>query len=190
MTPEENYKKLFKPLRLSMYDFNENSVRKELETLVDSNAIIHLSFPLNDTVGPDAFYELSYKKLFHSFPDLERRDYIVISGRTEKNFYWVGTCGISCGTFVNPFLDIPPTGHLSHMRFHEFFKFENNKITEVQAIWDIPELMMQAKAWPMAPSLGREWCVPGPSTLDGINEGKIFTEKSSSSLEHIVSIRT
>ena len=89
MTPEENYKKLFKPLRLSMYDFNENSVRKELETLVDSNAIIHLSFPLNDTVGPDAFYDLSYKKLFHSFPDLERRDYIVISGRTEKNFYWV-----------------------------------------------------------------------------------------------------
>ena len=50
MTPEENYKKIFKPLRLSMYDFNENSVRKELETLVDSNAIIHLSFPLNDTV--------------------------------------------------------------------------------------------------------------------------------------------
>ena len=188
MTPEENYKKLFKPLRLSMYDFNENSVRKELETLVDSNAIIHLSFPLNDTVGPDSFYDLSYKKLFHSFPDLERRDYIVISGRTEKNFYWVGTCGIYCGTFINPFLDIPPTGHLSHMRFHEFFKFENNKITEIQAIWDIPELMMQAKAWPMAPSLGREWCVPGPSTLDGINEGKIFTEKSSSSLEHIVSM--
>ena len=183
MTPEENYKKLFKPLRLSMYDFNENSVRKELETLIDINAIIHLSFPLNDTVGPDAFYDLSYKKLFHSFPDLERRDYIVISGRTEKNFYWVGTCGIYCGTFINPFLDIPPTGHLSHMRFHEFFKFENNKITEVQAIWDIPELMMQAKAWPMAPSLGREWCVPGPSTLDGINEGKIFTEKSSSSLD-------
>ena len=74
MTPEENYKKLFKPLRLSMYDFNENSVRKELETLVNSNAIIHLSFPLNDTVGPDAFYDLSYKKLFYSFPDLERRD--------------------------------------------------------------------------------------------------------------------
>ena len=101
MTPEENYKKLFKPLRLSMYDFNENSVRKELETLVDSNAIIHLSFPLNDTVGPDSFYDLSYKKLFHSFPDLERRDYIVISGRTEKKFYWVGTCGIYCGTFIN-----------------------------------------------------------------------------------------
>ena len=38
------------------------------------------------------------------------------------------------------------------MRFHEFFKFENNKITEVQAIWDIPELMMQARhgQWPQA----------------------------------------
>ena len=49
MTPEENYKKLFKPLRLSMYDFNENSVRKELESLVASNAITvsytHLTLP-------------------------------------------------------------------------------------------------------------------------------------------------
>ena len=45
MTPEENYKKLFKPLRLSMYDFNENSVRKELETLVDSNACLLYTSP-------------------------------------------------------------------------------------------------------------------------------------------------
>ena len=47
MTLEENYKKLFKPLRLSMYDFNENSVRKELETLVNSNAVsyTHLTLP-------------------------------------------------------------------------------------------------------------------------------------------------
>ena len=68
MKPEENYKKLFRPLRLSMYDFNENSVRKELETLVDSNAIIHLSFPLNDTVGPDAFYDCRLCPAARRFP--------------------------------------------------------------------------------------------------------------------------
>jgi len=41
-------------------------------------------------------------------------------------------------------------------------------VVEVQALWDIPEVMMQAKAWPMAPSLGREWQVPGPATQDGL----------------------
>jgi predicted ester cyclase len=38
----------------------------------------------------------------------------------------------------------------------------------MQALWDIPELMMQARAWPMAPSLGREWQVPAPATQDGL----------------------
>ncbi|GIT70283.1 MAG: hypothetical protein Ct9H300mP28_00970 [Pseudomonadota bacterium] len=35
----------------------------------------------------------------------------------------------------------------------------------------IPEVMMQAGAWPMAPSLGREWHVPGPATQDGVVQG-------------------
>ena len=30
------------------------------------------------------------------------------------------------------------------MRYHEFYKFEDNMVTEIQAIWDIPELMIQA----------------------------------------------
>ena len=51
MTPEENYKKLFKPLRLSMYDFKESSVRKELETLVDSNAIIPIIAKIDSIVN-------------------------------------------------------------------------------------------------------------------------------------------
>ena len=54
------------------------------------------------------------------------------------------------------------------MRFHEFYRIEGGQVVEIQAIWDIPEMMMQANAWPMAPSLGREWQVPGPATQDGL----------------------
>ena len=54
------------------------------------------------------------------------------------------------------------------MRYHEFYRFEGAQVSEMQAIWDIPELMMQAGAWPLAPSLGREGLVPGPATQDGI----------------------
>jgi hypothetical protein len=75
------------------------------------------------------------------------------------------------GTFVRPFLDIPPTGHLTHMRFHEFYRFVEGRVVEIQTLWDIPEVMMQAGAWPMAPSLGLEFCIPGPATNDGMVPG-------------------
>ena len=52
---------------------------------------------------------------------------------------------------------------------HEFFKFENDQIVEVQAIWDIPELMVLSKTWPMAPQLGAFVCTPGPMTGDGLD---------------------
>ena len=182
-----NYlKELIKPLRLSMYNFSEDGVREQLNTLFHKDAIIHLSHPFGDITGPANFYSKSLKPLFISMPDLERRDYIVIAGKTEKNLEWVGCGGFFNGTFIKPFLDIPPTGHLAHMRFHEFYRFKNDKIIEVQALWDIPELMMQSNSWPMAPTLGREWCVPGPATLDGVSDEPYDAKKSNSSIEHIL----
>ena len=41
---------------------------------------------------------------------------------------------------------------------------------------------MQAGAWPMAPSLGREWHVPGPATQDGIVPGPREPERSQASV--------
>lgn len=56
------------------------------------------------------------------------------------------------------------------MRYHEFFRFEDGCITEMQAIWDIPELVMQAGAWPMAPQLGKFLCTPAPMSGDGLSQ--------------------
>ena len=89
-----------------------------------------------------------------AMPDLERRDMIVLAGTTPEGQDWVGSMGNYMGTFVAPFLGIPATGHLAHMRYHEFFQVTDGRITEMQMIWDIPELMMQANAWPLAPQLG------------------------------------
>ena len=90
----------------------------------------------------------------------------------------------SLGTFTAPFLDIPPTQRLAHMRFHEYYRIADGKIVEIQAIWDIPELMMQAGVWPMAPSVGREFCVFGPATGDGIQSGPydVLASKASKTL--------
>ena len=68
------------------------------------------------------------------------------------------------------------------MRFCEFFRVDNGQIVEIQALWDIPQVMMQANAWPMTPSLGVEWLVPGPATQDGIISSPYDEEKAQASI--------
>ncbi len=182
-------KSLIAPLRAAMYDFSETGVRAALSAVVDPDAEIHLCYPLGDING-DELYDDAYAPLFAAIPDLERRDTIVTAGQTDQGDNWVGCGGYYTGTFTAPWLDIPPTGHLAHMRFHEFFRIVGGKVVEIQAIWDIPELMMQANAWPLAPGLGREWAVPAPATLDGIVPGPYEHAKSGASCALIVDMLT
>ena len=134
-----------------MYDFDEKEIREVLSNLLAPDTIIHMPWPLSDMKGPNQLYQKCYAPLVSAIPDLERRDWIVVGGLTESGHEWVGCGGHYTGTFLAPWLDIPPTGHLVHMRFHEFYKFENGKVAEIQSIWDIPEVMMQGNYWPMAP---------------------------------------
>jgi predicted ester cyclase len=156
------------PLRAAQYDWDDTTLRATLAQLMAPDALIHLCHPFGDLHGPAAFHAAALMPLRQAMPDVERRDWIVMAGTTADGAEWVGCGGHFAGTFVAPFVDIPPTGHLAFMRFHEFYRFEGDKVVEVQAIWDLPELMMQAEAWPMAPSLGREMQVPGPATGDGL----------------------
>jgi predicted ester cyclase len=128
----------------------------------------------------------TYVALYLALPDLERRDMIVMAGTTPEGQDWVGCMGNYMGTFEKPFLDIPPTGHLAHMRYHEFFRLEDGQITEAQIIWDLPELMMQAGAWPMAPQLGAFLCTPGPQTQDGL----ATSGDGTAAMDHVIAMLT
>jgi hypothetical protein len=67
------------------------------------------------------------------------------------------------------------------MRFHEFYRMVDGKVVEVQSLWDIPELLLQAGVWPLSPSLGLEWHVPGPATQDGLVPAPHDPDKSAAS---------
>ncbi len=179
-------KALIAPLRAAMYDFDETKVRNVLNAICAPDAIFHHCHPLGDSTGADAFYDTAYADLKTAWPDLERRDYIVMGGPDEHGNEWVGCGGYYTGVFIGPWLDIPPTGHQVVMRFHEFYRVVDNKVVEFQALWDIPEVMMQANAWPMSPSLGHEWHVPGPATQDGLIPGPYDTEKGKVTCQHII----
>ena len=131
------------------------------------DADIQLAHPF-ETLDLAGFEAKALEPLRAAFPDLERREVICIAGSDAAGATWVGVCGHWVGTFNAPFLDFPPTGRAASIRFHDFFRIEDGKIVEMQGLWDLPELMMQAGVWPMVPSLGREWLVPGPMTQDGL----------------------
>ena len=130
-------------------------------------AEVHLAHPF-ETLTAAEYFDGPLNQLAAAFPDLERRDTIRMESVDGHNQLWVGVCGYYCGTFAAPFLDIPPTRRMAAMRYHEFYRIDGGTVAEMQALWDIPELMMQAGAWPMGPSLGREWHVLGPATQDGL----------------------
>lgn len=175
------------PLRRAMADFSQKGVRSTLADLLSGDAIVRLFHPLGDISG-QAYYDTVYAPLFAAMPDLERRDLIVVDGIDADGGQWVGCMGHYMGSFAAPFMDIPPTGHLAHMRFHEFYRFDGDQVVEVQAIWDLPELMMQGQAWPMVPSLGRDFCVPGPMTQDGLAAHDAHASQASH--DHVIDMLT
>lgn len=159
-------KSFFGRFRRALYDCDASLLGQQLISLCSGDCTARLAHPIADLVGPANLYEHGYAPLLEAIPDLERRDYIVVGGRQDDET-WIGCGGYYTGVFERAWLGIPPTGHLVTMRYIEFFRIDGDQIVEMKLLWDIPELMMQARAWPMAPSLGVDIHVPGPATQDG-----------------------
>lgn len=155
--------------RQAQYNFDLTELRPIGQSLFASDALIQYCHPFGNLQNVDALIDKVYEPLLWAIPDVERRDTIVMDGTSADGTLWIGSCGYYTGQFTNAWLDIPPTNQQVAIRFHEFYQVVDGKISEVQAIWDIPDVMMQAGVWPLSPSLGREWHVPGPSTQDGLS---------------------
>jgi len=177
---------LIKPFQSAMMDVEETATRKAMHYLFAPDAELHMCHPFGDLMGPDALWSTCIEPLHAAMPDLERRDMIVLAGTTPEGRDWIGCMGNYMGTFIAPFMDIPPTGHLAHMRYHEFYQLKDGKITSMQAIWDMPELMMQTGAWPMAPQLGKFLCTPAPMSGDGLN----VSGDGQATMDHVMGMLT
>lgn len=151
-----------------LYDIDPASLEGHLEHFFAPHAEIHLATPFEDVAGPKELHERVYRPLLKAMPDLERRNMLMVAGPSDGGSSMVGTAGHYIGVFEQPWLDIPPTCHPVLMRYHEFFRIEDGRIVEMQALWDIVHVMMQARAWPLSPSLGVDWPGPAPASQDGL----------------------
>ena len=125
------------------------------------------SHPLNEVRGLDAIAATVWAPLHAAFPDLERRDTILVGGTFEDRHY-VATVGHYCGTFRKPWLTIPATGRPVYIRYGEVHQVIDGRIAQTTALIDVLDVIRQAGFWPLAPSLGTEEQWPCPLTGDGI----------------------
>lgn len=179
--PIDKTKKRFGDFRTCLYNCEPRALQQQLSELCSEDCDINLAHPLGPVTGPVALYEVGYAPLIDAIGDLERRDYLMV-GAVDRGEHWIGCGGYYTGVFETPWLDIPATGQLVTMRYVEFFRFEKSTIVEMRLLWDIPQVMMQARAWPMAPGLGVELHVPGPATQDGILETASDPKRSAASM--------
>ncbi len=154
----------------TLYDLAETdiaSLKERLSAVYDPGVEWRGAHPLNEVRGIDAIGETVWRPLKRAFPDLERRDLILVGGSYEGSDF-VAAMGHYCGTFREDWLTIPATGRPVYIRYGEVHKVRDGMIVQSNCLWDILDVIRQAGFWPIAPSLGTEGMWPAPITADGV----------------------
>ena len=142
---------------------------KALQQLYHPDVTWHGPHPINALQGGLTVLAGFWEPFLNAFPDVERRDDILIAG-AFKDGLWIGATGHYTATFAHDWLGIQATGGAVNIRYGEFSRMQAGKVHEVYFILDILDLMRQAGCWPrMVPtSRGLTDRVPGPATRDGV----------------------
>ncbi len=186
MAIHDDNKAAMKPLLAARAAGDAKAVRRHIAGLVADEAVVRFCAPFGALTGGDALWDSMYRPLFSALPDLEFRDFILMAGPRwggSAGGNWVGIGGNIVGTFTAPWLGIPATHRPVFLRYHEYLRVEAGRVVEIEAIWDIPQLMIQAGAWPLAPQDGVEWMCPGPADGGGMSAAPYDAAASSASVQ-------
>ena len=157
-----------------------------LDALYAPDALWRGSHPMNEARGTRAIAETLWAPLMRALPDLERRDTIFVAGRSlhhPSRPVRVAALGHFCGTFIEPWLGIPPTGGAIFLRYGEVHDVDaDGRIVRTSLLVDVLDAMRQAGVWPLAPSLGAEEMWPGPITSDGVRLRETGEEEGEASI--------
>jgi len=160
-------KKVVKTLLDNIVGASKNNLRQCLEAAYHEDVHWRGSHPMNEVKGIDALEQTVWAPLLNAFPDLERRDNIIIGGTYEERDY-VGTVGHYIGRFGRDWLGIPATGGLIYIRSGEFHQIVGEKIIQSTVLVDVLDVIRQAGIWPLPSASGSLEMWPAPLDADGI----------------------
>ena len=127
--------------------------------------------PFHEQHDSDSVIKIFYRPFNTAFTSIQRRQDIFFAGRNEIdgfNSVWVASMGHFMGLFDKPFIGIPPHHKIAMIRYAEFHKVENNRITETALFIDLLHLMAQVGITPITAQTGMHLIQPGPRTHDGL----------------------
>jgi len=127
--------------------------------------------PFGEITGAEAVATRFWKPLRSALMHMQRREDVFFAGLNEMDdnaSVWVVSMGHLMGLFDAPWLGIPPTGKMAFLRYCEFNRVENGRITHTAMYFDIPHLMMQAGLQPFPSQTAAHLVQPGPKTHDGL----------------------
>ncbi len=153
---------------ISLCEGGTVGISKAADLLYHPDVYLRASHPMNEAHGVESLISTLWAPLFASFPDVERRDSLVVSGQYEGRDY-IGMVGHYCGTFQSDWLGIPATGRPIYLRYGEVHEVRDGKIIQSNCIWDVLDVIRQTGFCALAPSLGTEGMWPGPLTGDGLD---------------------
>ncbi len=121
--------------------------------------------------GAESVADTFWSPLKTALTSLSRREDIFMAGRNQMDGFesvWVVSMGHMMGLHDAHWLGIPPTRRMTFLRYAEFCKVENGRVTEAAMFCDIPHLMMQAGVNPFPPQTAAHLVQPGPATHNGV----------------------
>jgi predicted ester cyclase len=162
----ENKRSVYTRLR-QLCAASDAELGASMRALYVDDAVCSVAHPVNVLVGCEQIGSGWFRPLRAAVPDVERRDDIVLAGEFAGTEL-VGLLGHYQGTFTAPLFGIPPTNGVVQIRYGEVHELRNGRSTRSWVLVDFLDLMRQARAWPLPPSLGTEGAWPGPATQTGL----------------------
>ena len=141
--------------------------------------------PVNEQTGGDKIAEALWRPVREAFPDVERRDQIVIAGEFDNRDF-ICTYSELQGTFEKDWLDIPANHGVAALRCCEVNEVVDGRIVQAHVLIDVLDLMWQAGCWPLSPSLGAEGMWQTPATQDGANLDTVDPEAGAEALDLVM----
>ena len=143
------------------------TVERHLAQAYHPDATWRGSHPWNEAQGVQAIGAVFWQPLLQAFPDLERRDSLLLGGHYQGRDY-VGAVGHLCGRFQGDWLGLPATGQLLYLRYGEFHQMVDGRIVQSTVLLDVLDAIRQMGFWPLPPSPGFDGMWPGPQAGDGL----------------------
>ncbi len=162
-----------KSIVLSFYDDLDqvagDEITEVLSRYTTKDYLFRGMHPFYKQQGAVAVADVFWKPLRQAFRPIQRRQDVFMAGTSEiDGGEWVCSMGHLMGLFDENWLGIPATRKMAFLRYADFTRITDGKISETGFFCDIIGIMQQAGVGPLPLQTGAAILTPGPRTQDGL----------------------